>query len=419
MLPRQDRLRVAGRNLVARSKGSIETLVVHAGNPEGPESVRPTSPPIHPSTSFRAETPEEQDAILGGTVPGYTYARHGNPTVNALAAAMRELEEADVAITTASGMAAVDAAFFAAGVQAGDVLLLSQDLYGASLNLAENIWTAGGVRTATVDMTNLAAVEQALKEWRPRALLFETLSNPILKVANIPEVVRLAREFDCRVIVDNTFATPLMVRPITLGVDIVVHSATKYLGGHGDAMAGVVAAREQYRAPLQQYLKLRGAVTGPFEAWLIHRGIKTLAVRFERQCANAVTVARALASAGVFRKVYHPLLADHPTHQEAVRLFGGTLGGAVVTLELDGGRPEVYRFLQGLRLVGSATTIGDVYTLCLYPRMASHRNQSPEMLEAMGITDGTVRIAVGIESPDDIVDDVLRAARLAGAPVSR
>lgn len=390
---------------------SLETLYVHSGKASAyPESI-PTVPPLYLSNSFRSPSAEIMDKVFSGEESGYTYTRHGNPTVEALAQAIGELEQADVAFTTASGMAAIDVAFYAVGLAPGDTIVLGQDLYGASLNLASQIWAESGVSVHTVDVTNLEELEDVLGRVRPRALLFETLSNPLLKVAPIASIVELAHRFGTRVIVDSTFTTPALVQPLRHGADIVVHSATKYLGGHGDAMGGAICARQPYESRIRQYLKLRGAVLGPFDAWLIHRGMKTLGLRMERQCDNALILARKLEASGAFLKVYHPLLESHPSYQTALEVFGPKRAAAVVTLEIPGGQAGVYRFLNQLRMIGSATTIGDVYTLALYPRMASHRNLSEEELKAMGITDGILRIAVGIENVDDLYQEIMDAVQ--------
>jgi len=386
----------------------IQTLLVHAGNPR--RNLQPTALSIYPSTSFIADSPEQLDDIMAERVPGYSYARHGNPTVEGLTDAMKRLEHAAAVIATGSGMAAIDAALFATGLRAGDTVLLSRDLYGASLNLVGKVWAQYGVLSVVVDLTDLQAVAAAFKQHRPKALLFETVSNPLLKVVDAPVLVKMAHDFSCQVIVDSTFTTPLMARPLSYGADLVVHSATKYLGGHGDAMGGIVAAGDvKYYDILHQYIKLRGGILGPFEAWLIHRGLQTLAVRFERQCANAWQLATRLEDSGRLRAVYHPFLASHPTVETAKRLLPAQLGGAVVTLELRGERREAYRFLKALKVVRPATTVGDVYTLCLYPLIASHRNQTEEERMSMGITEGTVRLAVGLEHPDDIYADVIQA----------
>jgi cystathionine beta-lyase/cystathionine gamma-synthase len=245
----------------------------------------------------------------------------------------------------------------------------------------------------------------------------ELLTNPLVKVVDGPAVTTLAHQVGAAVIVDNTFTTPLAARPLADGADLVVHSATKYLAGHGDATGGVVVGPAAYEKRLVQYLKLRGAVLGPMEAWLILRGLRTLALRFRRQVANAGALAEGLAASGLFQAVHYPGLPSHPHYERARRLYGDYAAGAVVTVELDGGREAVFRFLSALRLVGSATTVGDVYTLCLYPAIASHRQQTPEERAAMGIHDGTVRISVGIEDPADLLDDLCQAARAAQSGV--
>lgn len=389
---------------------SIETLLIHAGNEVVTTgSHHPTALPIYPSTSYQVETPELLDQVMAGETPGFSYARHGNPSVAAFVNAMIRLEEGEAGIATASGMAAIDAAFYACDLGPGDVLLLSRDLYGASLNLARTVWGSVGIHVITADFSNLPELHAILREHRPKALLLELISNPLLKVVDLPRLVEMTEPLGTQVIVDNTFTTPLMAQPLVMGADLVVHSATKYIGGHGDAMGGVVVGTGRYHERLHQYLKLRGGVLGPFEAWLLHRGLKTLSVRFERQAANALELAQNLYESGRFRQVYYPLLPNHATSALAHQLFG-ILGGAIVTLELKGGRDSAYAFINRLKLVGSATTLGDVYTLCLYPAIASHRNQTPEEREEMGITDGTLRIAVGLEDPQDLIRDILNAA---------
>ncbi len=389
----------------------VQTLLVHAGNPR--RNLRPTALSIYPRTSFITDSPEQLDDIMAERVHGHSYARHSNPTVEGLTEAMRLLEHAETVIATGSGMAAIDAALFATGLRAGDTVLLSRDLYGASLNLVGKVWEQYGIVSVVVDLTDLQAVEAALKQLRPKVLLFETVSNPLLKVVDAPALVSMAHDVLCQVVVDSTFTTPLMARPLQYGADLVVHSATKYLGGHGDAMGGVVAGGAKYHDALHQYLKLRGGVLGPFEAWLIHRGLQTLAVRFERQCQSALQLATRLEETGRLRAVYHPFLASHPTVETAKRLLPAHLGGAVVTLELHGQRREAYRFLKALKVVRPATTVGDVYTLCLYPLIASHRNQTEEERRRMGITEGTVRMAIGLEHPDDIYADIVQAIEAA------
>ncbi|MCY0879452.1 MAG: aminotransferase class I/II-fold pyridoxal phosphate-dependent enzyme [Firmicutes bacterium] len=387
----------------------LETLFVHAGQPrQWPQQV-PTAPPIVPSTSFRTSSPEEMDSILGGEVPGFTYSRHANPTVEAFQEAVRLLEAGEVAQAFGSGMAALDAALYAVGLKPGDRLLLSIDLYGATMNLSHDVWGAMGLDVREENLTDGDAWVETLEKWRPQAILVESLSNPLMKVPDMERLMEEAHRVGAQVIVDNTFATPCLFRPMVLGADVVVHSATKYIGGHGDAVGGVVVARREHANRLHQYVKLRGSVLSPFDAWLLHRGLKTLGVRFERQCRNAWELAERLDRSGAFRRVYYPGLKHHPSHERATSLFGGRGYGAVVTVEVPGGRERVFRLLSRLKIVGSATTVGDVYTLCLYPRIASHRNQTPDALKAMGISDETLRIAVGLEAVEDIAADILQA----------
>ncbi len=238
----------------------------------------------------------------------------------------------------------------------------------------------------------------------------ETVSNPLLKVADLPALADIAHRYGAALLVDNTFATPYLVRPLALGADIVVHSATKYLGGHGDVLAGVVITPAARREALMEVLKTTGANLGPVEAWLLLRGLRTLVLRVERQFANALTVARWLEAHPRIARVLYPGLPSHPQHERAARLFGGRGFGGIVTFELkDAGQREVFRFLDRLRLCIPATSLGDIQTLVLYPAHSSHRGLSPEERAALGITDGMVRLSVGIEAVEDILSDLGRA----------
>ncbi len=398
---------------------AFATRAVHAGERrEHGAAPVPTVGPIYASNTFLAPDPEVMDAILGGSRPGYTYTRHHNPTVTALADAVAALEGGAHAVAYASGMAAVLAALAGAPLSRDDRVLLAADLYGASQSLVQEILAPLGVEPVLADLTDLAEARRLVARHRPRAILVETVSNPLLRLVDGPALAALAHEGGALLIVDNTFATPLLQRPLEWGADVVVHSATKYLSGHGDATAGVVLTRDEaIAARLERQIKLTGGILGPFEAWLAHRGLKTLPLRFTRQCESARRIADRLAESGRFARVWHPLRPDHPDHERARRLYPAGLCGAVVTLDLGCDQAGVHRFLAALRLVLSATTVGDVYSLCLYPAMASHRNLGAEGRARVGITEGTVRLAVGIEDPDEIAADVLAAARAAGVGV--
>lgn len=394
------------------SERSVFTRAVHAGERTGGPNVRPTVGAVYLSNTFLHESPATMDAILGGEKDGYTYSRHHNPTVTAMARAVADLEGGGEAIAYASGMAAIHAALMAVPLAAGDTVLAASDLYGASTSLIEEVFEPLGVRAVFADLVDLDGAGQLIARHRPRAILVETISNPLLRLVDGPALARLAHAHGAVLIVDNTFATPLLQRPLDWGADLVVHSATKYLSGHGDVTAGVVVTRDTGRARrLERQIRLTGGILGPFEAWLVHRGVKTLPLRFGRQCDSALHVARRAARSGAFERVAHPLLPDHPDHGRALALYPDGRCGAVVTLDVGGGKARVFRFLAALELVLSATTVGDVYSLALYPAIASHRNLGPEGRSRVGIREGTVRIAVGLEDPDEIADDLIRAAR--------
>ncbi|MGB9775461.1 MAG: trans-sulfuration enzyme family protein [Anaerolineae bacterium] len=388
---------------------SLETRAVHAGR-IGDRDGRyvPTVPPIHPSVTYSYERMEELDEAFA--TGGYVYARHGSPTVAALEEAVAALEDGETAVAFASGMAAIHAALLAVGARAGAAVVAARDLYGATYLLLDRLLRSQRVDVRLVDVTDLAAVEAACAAVRPVALLVETVSNPLLKVADLPALADIAHRYGAALLVDNTFATPYLVRPLALGADIVVHSATKYLGGHGDVLAGVVITPAARREALMEVLKTTGANLGPVEAWLLLRGLRTLVLRVERQFANALTVARWLEAHPRIARVLYPGLPSHPQHERAARLFGGRGFGGIVTFELkDAGQREVFRFLDRLRLCIPATSLGDIQTLVLYPAHSSHRGLSPEERAALGITDGMVRLSVGIEAVEDILSDLGRA----------
>jgi cystathionine beta-lyase/cystathionine gamma-synthase len=317
-------------------------------------------------------------------------------------------------------MAALHGALLAAGARAGAAVVAAHDVYGATYALLNRLLANQGVTVRFVDVADLNAVSAALDELKPAVLLAETVSNPLLKVADLPALARLSQAAGAALIVDNTFATPVLCRPLSLGADYVVHSATKYLGGHGDVLGGVVAVgRSEMRGSLNEINKLLGANLAPQEAWLAHRGLKTLPLRVERQCRNAAIVARWLSTRSEVARVNYPGLASHEQHELATALFGAAMYGGMISFDLvDAGRAEVFRFMEALRLIQPATTLGDVYTLTLYPAMSSHRALDPETRRRIGIGDGLVRLSVGIEDPEDIVSDleqaleVLRKGRL-------
>ena len=388
----------------------LATRVVHAGRVQPRPDFSPTVPPVYLTTTFAYERYEQMDDIFFHKREGYVYGRYGTPTHHALEDAVAELEGADAAFSVASGMAAVHLALLAAGAAQNGPVLMAQDVYGASLALAEQVLAPLGVPVHTVDATDPAQVARALEQIRPAVLFFEVITNPLTKVVDAPRLIELAHEVGTRVVVDNTFTTPLLFRPFEHGADIVIHSATKYLAGHGDTLAGLVLTREALAARMDMLLKQTGANLGPVEAWLTYRGLKTLALRFPRQCENAMRIAQFLAQHPRVERVYYPGLPDSPYHGLADRLFGGEHYGAIVAFDIkDGNKEQVFRFLESLELCLPVTTLGDIYTTVLYPARSSHHYLSEEERAAMGIGPGLVRLSAGIEDAEDLIADLDQA----------
>ncbi len=386
------------------------TRAVHAGEGVRPSDFTPVASPIHPSVGFVYDSMDELDAIFGSARPGFVYPRYGSPTVAAFEEAMADLEGGEAAFALASGMAAIHVALLAAGVRAGTGVVAALDLYGATTTLLERLMAALGVTVRFVDVTDLAAVEAALSEARPAAFLAEIISNPLLKVADVPALTDLAHRYGAPCLIDNTFATPFLFRPHAAGADYVIHSATKYIGGHGDVMAGVIVCSADNRSKLYETNKLVGSVLGPFEAWLALRGVKTLPLRMRQQCASAKAVAEWLATREGIACVNYPGLPSHPQHEVARRLFGERGFGGMVSFEIAGAdKAKVFRFMEALELCLPATTLGDVYSLVLHPATTSHRSLTPEERGRVGIRDGLARLSVGIEDVEDIIADLNEA----------
>ncbi len=375
------------------SKRDITTKLVHAGERRPLPDAQPVTTPIYASATFTYPTMKEIDQVFANEKQGYVYTRYGNPTIAALEEAVREVEEGAVACAYATGMAAVHAALIACDLKAGSTVLASQDLYGATTNLLNNVFANFGVKTVTVDYSDLSTVREKASEVRPQVMIAETISNPLLKVCDIEACVEIARANGARLIVDNTFATPYLRRPLKLGADMVVHSATKYLGGHADVMGGIVVSRDEMdAAALISVMKLVGGVLGVWEAHEILRGLKTLAVRMDRQCDNASKLAAYLSEHAGVSRVHYPGL------------------GALVSIELrEGTQDAAFRFMDALNLCVRSTSLGDVFTSVLHPATASHRDFLPAKRQAWGIVDGLVRISVGIEKLDDIIADIDQA----------
>lgn len=392
-----------------KDKG-ILTQAVHAGERGPRPDFTPVSTPIHLSVGYLYDDMRDLDAVFGGAKEGYVYLRYGSPTVSALEQAIATLEGAEDAVAFASGMGAIHAALMGAGVRAGTSVVAAADVYGATYALLERLLTSLGVGVRFVDIADLNQVAQAVDEVKPVAVLCEVVSNPLMKVADVPTLAQKAHAAGANLIVDSTFASPYLLRALDQGADYVVHSATKYLSGHGDIMAGVVACSRERGLDLRERQKLLGANLGPQEAWLALRGLKTLPLRMRQHCANAQTVADWLSQQPTIARVNYPGLPSHPQHEVAARLFQGRGFGGMMSFDLrDAGQAEVFAFMEALELVLPATTLGDVYSLTLYPAHSSHRPLAPEVRKALGIGDGLVRLSVGIEDAQDIIADLAQA----------
>ena len=400
----------------------FETRAVHSGErrarhketgTNGPGTFYPVSTPIYASTTFSHPNIETTDRVLGGEEPGYSYARYDNPTVTAFERAITSLEGSEEARAFAfgSGMAAMHAALAAAELTSGATVLAAEQLYGSTATLLVQVFGAAGVEVCFVDCYDLGAVEKRVREKNPRAVVIESISNPLLRVSDVPAIAQITQAAGAALIVDNTFGTPYLQRPLDLGADIVVHSATKYLSGHGDITAGLVVTGAPYDAAVEQLRKLVGGVIGPFEAWLAHRGLKTLPLRMSRQCENAREIASWLDSHPKIAHVNHPSLKDHPDTEVARRVLSDA--GGLVSFELASGgaegREAAFTFLNSLELCVKAPSLGDVYTLTIHPATSSHRELSPSRRERLGVKESLIRMSVGIEHPQDLISDLEQA----------
>src|SRR6266566_4865343 len=288
-------------------KLDIATDLVHAGERLPQPRGQPVATPIYATTTFTYDSMEEIDQVFGGEKPGYVYTRYGNPTVAALEEAARKIELGATACAYSTGMAALHAALFACELKPGATVLASEDLYGATTNLLLGVFGSFGIKTVTADFSDLDGLRDKARQIRPRAIVAETISNPLLKVCDIEVCVEIAREVGARLIIDNTFASPYLCQPLKHGADLVVHSATKFLGGHADAMGGIAISRDEVDKPaLIGVMKLVGGVLSPWEAHEILRGVKTLGVRMDRHCQNARALAEYLQNDARIGRVYFP-----------------------------------------------------------------------------------------------------------------
>lgn len=397
----------------------FDTLAVHAGRLPGPENI-PMSPPLFQANSYVFRDLAEVEAVYAGATQGAIYGRYGTPNGWHLESALAELEGGQAAVSSSSGMAAIAAALWT-NLGRGDRLVATRELYGGTHALLDSDFQLGGVEVVFVDQTDLAAIEAALQGGRARLVLVEALTNPLVHLADIPRIAESAHRHGARLLVDGTFATPALMRPLELGADMVVHSLAKYIGGHADTESGILVGGSEVIARARDFIIRNGSNIAPFEAWLALRGLRTLALRMERHTSNARAVAAALAAEPGVVRVHHPSLASHPQAALAATLFPQGTGG-MLAFDLDGDAAAVDAFLRALRRIPIVHSMGEITTTIAYPAVASHRSLSPAARAALGVTEGTLRLSVGIEDPLDIIADLragLAASRTRAAQGAR
>lgn len=398
------------------SSWHLDTQFVHGRKRQRDTSSSgtPTIHPIYASTTYLHGNAAALDQAFDGTTStgeqAYVYARQGNPSACALEDALTQVEHGVGAVTFSSGMAAIHAALLVAGLTSGTKVVASQDLYGATLGLLQSIFKPNGVQIVLADLCS-ADVANIIRREQPDVVYVETLSNPLVKLVDLDALSAVAQEVGAVTVVDNTFTTPHLVRPIEHGFDLVVHSMTKYIGGHGDSTAGaVISARKAQLDSLRTYATMLGAMLSPFEAHLIMRGLRTLPLRMERHCSNALQVAYFLQQHPAVSYVYYPGLPDHPQHALATKLLRPEHYGGLLSFDLkEPSREAAFRFMDRLQLCLPATTLGDVFSLVSYPPLSSHRLLTEAERRNMGITEGCIRLAVGIEHVEDIMRDLDQA----------
>jgi cystathionine beta-lyase/cystathionine gamma-synthase len=385
---------------------SFATRAVHGERQTDDHGYGAVVPPVHHSTVFRFKNFAELRSYARGEMPGsYFYSRYANPSVAEVERKLAQLEGAESAVVTSSGSAATFCAL-AALCEAGDELIACETIYGGTTRIIEQVLGRFGVRSRFISIEDIPNLPEIAGE-RTRAFWFESPTNPINRLVDLKLAAESARAAKLFSIVDNTFATPLLQRPLEHGIDAVMHSATKYLGGHADLTAGGVAGSREYIERVRRYAVMTGATLDPAAAYLLDRGIKTLDVRVRACCENAMRLAESLRGHEKVARVYYPGLEDDPGYALARRQM--SLFGGVVAFDLVGGEAEVERFIDALELAQCAPSLGGVETLVSYPLYSSHNGFTDEQLRAAGVSPATVRFSVGIEAADDIIADVKQA----------
>lgn len=386
----------------------FSTRAIHAG--DLPNQFGALANPIYATSTFVFDDAAQGGNRFAGEEEGYIYSRLGNPTTTALEEKIASLEGAEAAVAAASGMGAISTAIWVS-VKAGDHIVASKTLYGCTFALLSHGVTRYDIDVTFVDTTDLDEVKAAMRD-NTKLVYLETPANPNLALTDIEAISKIAHEVEgCKVIVDGTFTTPYIQRPLDLGADIVVHSATKYLNGHGDVIAGFVAGDKEFidQVRLLGIKDLTGAVLSPFDAFLIARGLKTLKIRMEEHCKNAMEVAKFLEAHEAVEKVYYPGLESFPQYELAQKQM--KLPGAMISFELKGGFEEGRKLMDSVELCKLAVSLGDAETLIQHPASMTHSPYTPEERAASGISEGLVRLSVGLEEYEDIIADLDNALK--------
>ncbi len=374
----------------------FSTRAIHAGQDADP-ATGATVVPIYATSTYTQAAP--------GQHKGYEYSRSGNPTRTALETALASLEEGERGLAFASGLAATTAVFGAL-LRPGDEVVASADLYGGTFRLLDKVFKPWGLVAKYTDDSSAAGFEKLITP-KTKLVWIETPTNPLLQVLDIAALAEVSHKHGAKLAVDNTFASPYLQRPLRLGADLVIHSTTKYLGGHSDVVGGCVVGAKDLLDPIKFYQNAAGGVPGPFDSYLVLRGLKTLAVRMDRHCANAMELAPWLKAHPAVAKVYYPGLADHPGHAIAakqMKSFGG-----MISLKLHGGIPAAQQFLTRTKLFSLAESLGGVESLVCHPTTMTHASIPKDVREARGVDDGLIRLSVGIEDVADLRADLERA----------
>jgi len=385
-------------------KTGPQTLAVHAGEPSRHGVNAGVGTNISRTSNFTFSSTQEMKEWAEGKNTAYIYTRYGNPTLTVAEGKIAALEGAEAAVVTASGMAAISSALFGA-LKQGDELISTAQLYGGSYRLMRDVFPDLGITVRHVG-TSLEGIESLVTP-RTKVLYVETPTNPTLRLVNLERAVSFAKKHQLTSIIDNTFATPALQKPITMGFDMVVHSATKYLGGHSDIIAGAAAGSRRWMDRVRHMVIYLGGSMDPGAAFLLIRGMKTIGVRVERQCTNAMAVAKFLERHPKVARVHYPGLKSHADHALAKKQMKAF--GSMLAFDLKGGLPAARKFCDRVQLFLLAASLGGVESLVVLPVYSSHYNMSTKELDVAGVTPGTVRVSVGLEDAADLIGDLKQA----------